>query len=146
MSEPIIVSESMLESLQATRPWVKFLAILGFIFAGFMIVGGLFMSLAFSFMPLMPGFSHFFGPVFGILYIVMAVFFYLLPCLYLLRYGSAITRIPESGQEAMEDALRQQKTFWKYLGIFAIVVLVLYVFFFIGGITAAIIIGAMHHA
>jgi hypothetical protein len=66
-------------------------------------------------------------------------------CLYLLRYGSAITRIPESGQAAMEEALRQQKTFWKYIGIFAIVVLVLYVFFFIGGIAAAIIIGAMHH-
>jgi hypothetical protein len=146
MSEPIIVSESMLESLQGTRPWVKFLAILGFIFAGFMIVGGLFMSLAFSFMPPTPGLPHFVWPLFGILYIVMAVFFYLLPCLYLLRYGSAITRIPESGQAAMEEALRQQKTFWKYLGIFAIVVLALYVLFFIGGMAAAIIIAAMHHA
>jgi hypothetical protein len=145
MSESIIVSESMLESLQATRPWVKFLAILGFIFAGFMVVGGLFMLVAFSFIPPTPGLPHFFGPVFGILYIIMAIFFYVLPCLYLLRYGSAITRIPESGQAAMEEALRQQKTFWKYLGIFAIVVLALYVFFFIGGIAAAIIIGAMHH-
>jgi hypothetical protein len=145
MSEPIIVSESMLESLQATRPWVKFLAILGFIFGGLMTVAGLMMSVAFTFVPAKAGLPHFFGPVFGILYIVMAIFFYVLPCLYLLRYGSAITRIPESGQAAMEEALRQQKTFWKYMGIFAIVVLVLYVFFFIGGITAAIIIGAMHH-
>jgi hypothetical protein len=145
MSEQIIVSESMLESLQATRPWVKFLAILGFIFGGLMTVAGLMMSVAFSFIPAKTGLPHFFGPVFGVLYIVMAIFFYVLPCLYLLRYGSAITRIPESGQAAMEEALRQQKTFWKYMGIFVIVVLVLYVFFFIGGITAAIIIGAMHH-
>lgn len=145
MSEQIVVSESMLESLQATRPWVKFLAILGFIFGGLMTVAGLMMSVAFTFVPAKAGFPHFFGPVFGILYIVMAIFFYVLPCLYLLRYGSAITRIPTDGQAAMEEALKQQKTFWKYMGIFAIVVLVLYVFFFIGGITAAIIIGAMHH-
>lgn len=146
MSEQIVVSESMLESLQATRPWVKFLAILGFVFAGFAGIAGLFMAVAFSFVPAKAGLPHFFGPVFGILYIAMAIFFYVLPCLYLLRYGSAITRIPTDGQAAMEEALKQQKTFWKYLGIFAIVVLVLYVLFFIGGITAAIIIGAMHHA
>lgn len=146
MSEQIVVSESMLESLQRTRPWVKFLAILGFVFGGLMTVAGLMMSVAFSFIPAKAGFPHFFGPVFGVLYIIMAIFFYVLPCLYLLRYGSAITRIPESGQAAIEEALQQQKRFWKYMGIFAIVVLVLYVFFFIGGITAAIIIGAMHHA
>ncbi|MGH7239727.1 MAG: hypothetical protein ACREHG_06630 [Candidatus Saccharimonadales bacterium] len=148
MSEQIVVSESMLESLQGTRPWVKFLAILGFVISGIAVIAGLFFWSKFSHFPITPGqpaMPRFLGPAFGIFYILMAIFFYVIPCLYLLRYGSAITRIPESGQAALEEALQQQKRFWKYMGIFAIVVLALYLLFFIGGIAIAIIVAAMHH-
>ncbi len=145
MAQQIVVSEDMLEALQATRPWVKFLAILGFVVMAFMIIAGLFMFVGFSFVPVRPGLPPFLGPILGIVYLVMAIFFYLIPCLYLLRYGNAITRIPASGQTALEDALKQQKSFWKYMGIFAIIVIAVYVLVIVGGIAFAIIYGSMHH-
>ena len=45
----------------------------------------------------------------------------------------------------MEDALRQQKSLWKYVGIFAIVLLVFYMLLVIGMIVFAIIYGSMQH-
>lgn len=145
MAEQIVVSDDMLDALNATRPWVKFLAILGFVFTAFIALAGLFMLVAFSAIPTTPGLPRIFGPVFGVLYLVMAVFFYLIPCLYLMRYGNAITRIAASGQAAIEDALKHQKSFWKYLGIFAIVVIVAYVVIIIGGIAFAVMYGINHH-
>ncbi|MGA9853268.1 MAG: hypothetical protein WBR15_10090 [Gammaproteobacteria bacterium] len=145
MAEQIVVSDDMLDALNATRPWVKFLAILGFVVMAFMVLAGLVMFAGFSAMPARSGLSPVFGPVFGILYILMAVFFYLIPCLYLMRYGNAITRIPASGQAALEDALKHQKSFWKYLGIFAIVMIVAYIVIIIGGIAFAVIYGLGHH-
>ena len=50
-----------------------------------------------------------------------------------------------SGQVAMEDALRQQKSLWKYVGIFTVVMLVTYVLLAIGMIVFAVIYGSMHH-
>ena len=50
-----------------------------------------------------------------------------------------------SGQTAREDALRQQKPLWKYLGMFTIVMLVTYVLLAIGMIVFAVIYGSMHH-
>ena len=145
MDGQIAVSESMLGSLKATRPWVSFLAILGFVVMVFMILAGLIMFVGFSVLPARTGLPPVFGPVFGVMYLVMAVFFYLIPCIYLLRYGNAIMRIPASGQAALEDALKQQKSFWKYLGIFAIVVIAFYVLCIVGGIAFVIMYGAMHH-
>ena len=145
MPEQMVVSENMLNSLNATRPWVKFLAILGFIFTGLVILGGLAMALVFSFIPAKQGFPHFFGPVFGVFYLLMGVFMYLIPCLYLLRYGQAIDGIATSGQAAIENALDKQKSFWKYMGILAIVMIALYVLMMIG-MFAAVMFGVMHHA
>ena len=53
--------------------------------------------------------------------------------------------IEVSGRAAMEDALRQQKTLWRYVGIFTIVVLVLYILFIIGAIAFAVMYGSMPH-
>ena len=50
-----------------------------------------------------------------------------------------------SGQTAREDALRQQKSLWKYVGIFTIVMLVTYVLSVIGVIVFAVIYGSMQH-
>jgi hypothetical protein len=145
MNQPITVSDNMLGSLKATRPWVMFLAILGFVFMGFMVLASLIMFVGFSAAPVSSKLPPFVGAVLGALYIALAVVAYLIPCLYLLRYGNAITRIQTAGQPAMEDALRLQKSFWKYVGILMIVVLVVYVLFIIGAIAFAVMYGSMPH-
>ena len=149
VSNVISVTDSMLDSLRKTRPWTLFLAILGFVFTGLGMLFGLFMILAGGFagdLPHQPGTPQFFGTAFGfgfgILYLIMSVFLYLLPCIILFRYGSAIGRIAgNDSQTAMEEALLRQKTFWKYIGILMIIVLALYVLLIIGGIVVAIVVG-----
>lgn len=149
VSNTINVTDSMLDSLRKTRPWTMFLAILGFVFTGLIVLVAIVMMFAGSFasvFPHQPSTPQLFGAAmgigFGILYLIMAVFCYLLPCIILFRYGSAIGRIDQAvPQAAMEEALLRQKMFWKYVGILMIVVLVLYVLLIIGGIVAAITIG-----
>lgn len=142
MSYQIVVSDNALASLDATRPWVKFLAILGFIVIGLMILVGLVMTFAFSMIPAKSGMGAF-GPAFGILYLVLAGF-YLMPCLFLYRYAKAIAAIPGTGQSALEDALKNQKSFWKFMGIVTLVIVSLEALFLVFGILAAVI-GVTHH-
>jgi hypothetical protein len=144
MADQIVVSESALGYLQATRPWVKFLAIVGFVFMGLMVLVGLMMTLAFSAVPQQPGMPPAFGPIFGTLYIVMAGI-YLMPCLFMHRYAKAIAAIPSAGQGALEEALKQQKSFWKFMGILMLVMLCLYAAILVFGVLAAVLIGVSHH-
>ncbi|MBU6420985.1 MAG: hypothetical protein KGL98_09205 [Gammaproteobacteria bacterium] len=150
-ASPITVTDTMLDALRRTKPWVTFLSILGFVFTGLLALLALMMFATggiWSAVPRQPGAPAFLGPAFGvglgILYLVVAVFMYLLPCVILFRYGTAIGRIASGdAEEAMEQALSKQKSFWKYVGILAIVFLVLYVLLIIGGIIAAVTLG-MH--
>ena len=150
-ANPLTVSGTMLDALRQTRPWVMFLSILGFIFTALLALFALTMFATggmWRAMPHQPGAPGIFGPAFGIgvgvLYLVMAVFLYLVPCLILFRYSTAIGLIASAdGQAAMEDALSKQKSFWKYVGILAIVLVALYILIIIGVFTAAIMTG-MH--
>jgi hypothetical protein len=45
----------------------------------------------------------------------------------------------------MERALQQQKSFWKFMGILMIILLVLYAVIFIGAIALGVMFGAGHH-
>jgi|SRR5215469_7403557 len=142
MSDQIVVSEGMLDALKATRPWVKFLSILGFVFCALMVL----VSLA-----MMGGmgagkdsFPAGFGAVFGVVYLLLVVL-YFFPCLYLLRYADAIARIPADGQRAMEEALVKQKSFWKFIGILTAVVLVLELCILIISILMGVALGLRGH-
>lgn len=145
MAGEITVSEEMLGSLNATQPWVKFLAIVCFVVAAFVFLAGVITVAGFSLGHETSTLRAVFGPIAGVLEILASVFFYLIPGIFLLRYGNAILGIQAASQAAMENALRQQKTLWKYVGIFTIVLLVFYVLCILGLIIFAIIYGSIPH-
>ena len=138
MSGEFSVSDNMLESLRATRPWVKFLAILGFIVCGLMALAAL---AVLGGAGGKEGPMASVGPALAVVYLLL-VLLYFMPCLYLYKYAGAISRIAESGQAAMEDALARQKSFWKFMGILTAIVLVIEVI----GILAAVFLGSMFGA
>ncbi len=145
MAQQIVVSDDMLDALNATRPWVKFIAIVWFVGVAFMVVFGLAMITGMYTGFSVPGFPALLGRVFGTFYIVMALA-YVMPALYLYRYAKAIAGFQAASvMTSFENALKQQKSFWKYFGIFIIVVLVLYVLFIGGFMIAGIYIAAHHH-
>jgi hypothetical protein len=116
--------------LEAAR-WAKFLSIMGFIGIGFMILGGLFGGM------MMTSFSG--GSAMGalggtgilLLYVLIAAI-YIYPILALYRFSSNIKpAILSSNQEQFNTALRNLKGMFKFLGIFTIIFLALYVLFII---------------
>lgn len=144
MDQQITVTDDMLGSLRATRPWVMFLAILGFVGLALMVMGSLWFIGFSTMLPANSKLPGAFGVVAGCVELAIAAV-YFFPCFYLLRYANAIERIAGTGQAAMEQALRQQKSFWKFMGIFAIVMLVVYVLMIVGAILAGGFYAASHH-
>jgi ABC-type multidrug transport system permease subunit len=121
---PETITESMIDYLNQTKPWVRFLSVLLFIAIGLMILGslvGMVASLAAS----SGRQAEMMIPLF-LLYFALG-FLYLPPAMFLWKYASAIQSISLDKVTGMEQALRYQKSFWKFMGILAIVILVLYV-------------------
>lgn len=130
----ITVTPLMIESLRATKPWVKFLSILMFIMVGLVFLGGLAMMFA-SPMGMRGGASV--GPLMGFVYWIMGGL-YLAPAIFLYRYASSIDDLVRGGGDtAMEMALESQKSFWKFTGIVTLVVLCFYLIMIVLAMFAA---------
>ncbi len=120
------VGPGCLRALADTRPWVRFCSVLGFISSGFMLLFGV--VLMFGGAVTMAGSGNaaaFAGMnmVMGIIYFLFAGV-YLIPSIKLWKYGTAIVRLIGSGMEAdLEEALHQQRGFWKFVGIMVILMI-----------------------
>lgn len=128
------ITSQMVDSIRSTRPWALFISILGFISVGFMLLAAIAIMVLGSVLPQeVDGFP---AVLMGIMYIIMS-FFYLVPSIYLFRYASAISSFLDTMSESeMESALSYQKSFWKFVGILGIIMIV----FAILGVIAAIVI------
>lgn len=136
------VTERMVAALRRTRPWVLFLAVLGFITSGFMVLLGMAMTLMSSFMGGMQDELGFPPIILGLVYLFVAAI-YFFPCLLLQRYASAIRELVSGGGVvALEDALERQQSFWRLLGILALVTIVLYLLVILGFIVFGVIAAA----
>jgi len=115
--EPL--TESMLESLRRTRPWALFLAILSFVFCGFIGLGAVgLIAVAVvegDDVPVLVGVGGF--------YLALAVIYFVLG-FFLVRYARSIGTVNETGRaEEVEDALWAQQRFWKAAGVVTIAVI-----------------------
>jgi hypothetical protein len=97
-----------------TRPWVLVIAIVLVVGCGFMVLGGfglMVMSLsgsAFGETPVP------FGWALSLAYLALSAI-YVAPIIYLFRFAGAAERLKRgSSSRALEDALRSNKSFWKY--------------------------------
>lgn len=128
------VSAGVLQQLSGTKPWVRFISVLMFVGAGFMVLGGLAMMLGgAAFFKNSPdvGSPAVLGAVLGIVYLVFAIV-YIYPALKLWKYANGIASLLASGSVMdLEDALNQQRSFWKFIGVMMLAILVLYALAFI---------------
>lgn len=136
------ISQPLIDALAGTKPWVRLCSVIGFIGAGFMVLGGIAMMIGgavgisqFSSSPGAP--TAMFG-VLGIVYIAMALL-YIYPSIKLWSYGSRIVSLMSSRSEAdLVAALHEQRAFWKFVGIMICIVLALYAVVIVLGIVGAI--------
>lgn len=132
---------AILGFLKETSTWTYFLSILGFIGIGLMILGGLFFSLALN---LMPGGNPYSGlgvdmSYFGMIYVVIALF-YFFPVLYLFNFSRKMkSALSSNNNDELTAAFSNLKSHYKFIGIFTIVIISIYVLIFV----FAMIAGAM---
>lgn len=137
--------------LDETRPWVRFISIVTFVMAGIMVLVGIAVLLVAVLGGLAARGHSALGPIGGaiggsvvaLLYMALA-FLYVAPGVYLFRYASAITRLKaHASPGGLEDALRHQKSFWRFVGIMAAIGLVLAVVGLILGAMVGVIAAIM---
>ena len=145
-----ILTETMLIYLKGASPWLRLIGILGFISAGMTALWGLG---SFAFVPLMrqawdeirdempEAFSGVFAAMGGTMAVfsigVAALVFF--PSLFVYRFGEKIHSYLRTGTEQdLEQAFRNNRSFWKFFGIVCIVFLAITPIIIVGGVIAAV--------
>jgi len=129
----------LLTPLLSTKPWVRLCSIVGFVFGVIMILSGIGLMAAGSAV----GSSSVAMPVpmgaLGAIYLIFGAL-YFIPSVFLFKYASAIA-LAESSNSMLDvaEALKYQKSFWKFAGIMVLIMTILFVL----GIGAAIVIPMM---
>ncbi len=129
-------SLAVVNLLRQTKPWVRLLAVLGFIGIAFMLLASVSMLALGSFAGnnLPAGF----GIAMMVGYIVIAGI-QLPAAIFLNRYASRIGALVNSNAPGdLEAAISAQKSFWRYLGILTLIMLCLYVLVIVGMIVVGI--------
>ena len=126
---PPVITSPMVEYLRQTKPWVRFISILGFIGTAFLLLAGLFLMVGSGF--LSSRFGSALGGVptalIGLIYVVLGAL-YIIPVVFLFRYATGIQKaLTMDLISGMEDALRSQKSFWRFVGILMLILLILQV-------------------
>ena len=123
-SPEMTVTPAGKQALKIMSGWMRFIAVLGFIYCAFLFLGGLIMLLSGS---LLSNGNFSAVPVKGIsfAYLIIAVAFFF-PSLLLNRSCNAINNaLMMSNNEELEAGLINMKSYWKYIGIFAIIMIVM---------------------
>lgn len=135
--ENLIIDWRSKEFLKETAKWTKFLAILGFVGIGLMVLGSLVMLFAPSSL-MSNGDFPFGGKIFiMLLYLAFAVLYYF-PISYLYHFSENTKKaIENNDNNAIRDAFEFLKSHYKFMGILTIILLSFYaIMIFIGLIGA----------
>ncbi len=115
------ISPVTYQALAGTKPWVRLCSIIGFVVAGFFILIAVVMLVSGAAISARNAGVGAFPAVIGGSYLVASIFF-LFPAIKLWKYDSSIVRLMSSRSTAdLDQAMIEQKGFWQFLGILALV-------------------------
>ncbi|ARV16832.1 hypothetical protein BTO07_05390 [Polaribacter sp. SA4-12] len=125
--------------LKETARWAKFLAIIGFILIGLMLVFAAFSTTIFDMAAKMqPGIPDNLGLIMAITYLVLAII-YFFPVYYLLQFSNKMKKaISTKNDETLANAFEMLKSHYKFIGVFTVITLSLYVLLFIVSLMGAL--------
>jgi hypothetical protein len=126
-TKKIEIDHEIISNLNSTRKWTMFLAILGFIFLGFIIVFGL---IAGTFLSTFKSNEVNLGipeSLMIILFIVIAAI-YFFPVYFLFQFSRHTSKAVETlDKQDLNKAVKNLKAYFTYIGIMAIVVISIYI-------------------
>lgn len=146
-TQNLVITEVVKDYLLETAKWAKFIAIIGFIGIGFMILFALFFGTLMGALGAATTFSGesgvplFMGGFFTVFYILI-ILLYFFPIKYLYDFSTKVKNaIQINDQQLFTEAILKLKAHYKYIGILMMVVLGLYaigiIISIVGGLAAA---------
>ena len=131
MDQGLSLSSQNRDDLQNTAKWSGFLAILGFIGIGFLVLLALFIGTFMSSMGTPAEALPMPTAVFTVTYLLVAAL-YFFPILYLYRFSSQIKQALRNGsQESMTSAFSNLKSHYKFIGVLAAILVGFYAIVFL---------------
>ena len=113
--------------LKETAKWAKFLAILGFIGCGLLVLGGI--ALVFTMSAASMGgaaFGGMYSSAFSLVYLALAAL-YFFPCFYLYRFASTMQQALQAGEAIqLQTSFRNLKSCFRFIGILTIILIAVY--------------------
>ncbi|MDR2143210.1 MAG: hypothetical protein LBP29_02440 [Treponema sp.] len=133
-----LLTETMVLYLKGASPWLRFVGITGFIMLGLQTLVGLTMIIGIQNVGV-PGWSGMISAGFGVFYLgLVALMFF--PVFFIFQFGRKIKSYVHTGNEDdLEQAFKNNKSFWKFIGILSIISLGFVAIMIIFGGIAAII-------
>ncbi len=123
--ELVLENETILCLLETSR-WANVLSIMGFIGLGLLLIFGLLVGTVMNNINT-PVFSSFSSGLVSAFYLLLAGI-YFMPVLYLFRFASRMKfAIREMNQEALNDAFKNMKSLFRFLGMMTIAIVCVYV-------------------
>ncbi|MBS1527032.1 MAG: hypothetical protein JST19_15365 [Bacteroidetes bacterium] len=135
-AEPVIILDHEAQAyLRETGRWASFLAVMGFIFCGLILILAIFIGSVFSIMsrisPVYQNMPQTAGTAMSVFYILLDVLYFFFP-FYLYRFSDRIKKgIVYTDASSVNSALSNLKSFFKLSGIVTIIVVSLYLIIFI---------------
>jgi len=135
------LTDNMLIYLKGASPWLRFVGVMGFLSAGLTVLWGL---VSLIFIPLtreiwdeLPGITGMLlGGTMTMIFIGLGVLIFF-PSLFIYRFGEKIRRYLRTGTDQdLEQAFRNNKSLWKFVGILCIINLAFLPLMIIGNIIA----------
>lgn len=122
--------------LVETVKWTNFLAIMGFVMIGIMVIFAFIISVSAS---AIPGFAEagISGGFFGFIYLIFAGIYYI-PISYLFKFSKNLkSAFADNDEMALEKGFEYLKSHYKFMGVLTLIMLGFYALAFVFGLLAA---------
>lgn len=136
--EQLTLNNNSKNFLRETAKWAKFLSIIGFIGVGFMVIFSFFAGTILQNIPNAQPMPMDMGLTLTITYLLISVL-YFFPIYYLFQFSNKMkTALLTKNDETLADAFEVLKSHYKFMGVFTIIILSLYVLIAVFGVIGAL--------
>jgi uncharacterized membrane protein (DUF485 family) len=137
--EQITLTSASKSFLKETAKWARFLSIIGFVLIALMLILAAFSTTIFDMAAKMqPGIPENLGLSMAITYVVLAII-YFFPVYYLLQFSNKMKKaLSTKNDETLANAFEMLKSHYKFIGVFTVITLSLYVLLIIVSVMGAL--------